>query len=721
MSKKKKYIQYPKERAILSDVLPYEIPITFSNRYLYRFLVENNICLDGEKIVFSNDFSGDDLIAFKEILKILFHPQYDNNEDYKFRRIPFTYRITHKEKDFRELALIHPINQLKLIKLYEDFKESVLYSCSISNFSVRKPVEVAKFSFFNDKLHQLNKGDKNDFLELDGREYEDLKTFFSYQKYTNIYKFYEDYRYHRAEKKYNFLFKFDISKCFDSIYTHSISWAVLGLDNVKENVDASKKNFSGIFDKFIQYSNYGETNGILIGPEFSRIFAEIILQRIDRTVEEKIFKLNGSKNKTDYELYRYVDDYFLFCDDDLLKEEIFKIFKHELKEYKLSINNSKTIEYKKPIITEITIAKEKINKLFSESPRFSIKELDKKESSIDENKEDIEILNHKFSFYFNPDNLITQYKILIKESSVDYKDVLNYSLALLNNIIEKNLVNFEEVYLTYKNKIQLGEISDRIEINKLDKVEDSLTSHIVNFIDFVFFIYSVSPRVNSTIKTCHILSKILVFYKLKRKSDKEFILSTNNRNRIFKKILDESSLIIKKNSINEYAQIETLYLLTVIRELDREFRIPEVLLEKFIGFDNEKNEIPDCRLNYFSIMVLLFYFGHSKKYPKIKVALNTYIENYIKSFPVEKRSKSSELTHLILDLIACPFLIRQDKRRFFAIFKNSKGVTELKNDFETLDKIRFFQKRHMKYGFTKWERFNLAKELEYKKSQEVYS
>lgn len=204
MSKKKKYIQYPKERAILSDVLPYEIPITFSNRYLYRFLVENNICLKDEKIVFDNDFVGDDLIAFEEILKILFHHEYDKNNDYKFRKIPFTYRITHKEKDFRELALIHPINQLKLIKFYEDFKESILYSCSISNFSVRKPVQVAKFSFFNDKLHQLNKGDKNDFLELNGREYENLKTFFSYKKYTNIYKFYEDYRYHRAEKNITF-------------------------------------------------------------------------------------------------------------------------------------------------------------------------------------------------------------------------------------------------------------------------------------------------------------------------------------------------------------------------------------------------------------------------------------------------------------------------------------------------------------------------------------
>lgn len=718
MSKKKRHILHPKERAILSDVHPYELPITFSNRYLYRFLVDNNINLEGDKIVFQNDYVGDDLIAFKEILKILFHHQYENEEEYKFRKIPFTYRITHKEKDFRELALIHPINQLKLVKFYDDFKESILHSCSLSNFSIRKPVEVAKFTFFNDKLHQLNRGDKNDFLELNGKEYEDLKTFFAYKKYTNIYKFYEDYRYHRAEKKYNFLFKFDIAKCFDSIYTHSISWAVLGLDAVKENVDASKKNYSGIFDKFIQYSNYGETNGILIGPEFSRIFAEIILQKIDRNVEEKIIKLDKS-NKVDYEIYRYVDDYFLFCDDEIVRDEIIKIYKHELKEYKLSINNSKSIEYKKPIITEITIAKEKINQLFSESPRFSITEIENEEKAIDEQKEEIRFINHKFSFYFNPEILITQYKILIKESSVDYKDVLNYSLALLNNIIEKNLVNFEKIYFHYKNKIKSDENTDKNIIIKLKKVEDEFTSHMINFIDFVFFIYSVSPRVNSTIKTCHILSKILCFYKLK--TNKEFIIATTNRNRIYKKILDESSLIIKKNSINEYSQIETLYLLTVIRELDKDFRIPEVRLANFIGYDFEKKHIPDCQLNYFSIVVLLYYIGHSKKYEEVKDALIIYIDNFTRSFPIEKRGKSSEATHLILDLLACPFLTRKSKRTFFLTYKESKTLAEIKSNITAFNKILDYQKKYVKYWFTKWERFNLAKELEYKKSQEVYS
>lgn len=66
-------------------------------------------------------------------------------------------------------------------------------------------------------------GESEDNLEIDFYEYENLKTFFSYKKYTNIHKFYESYHYQRAEKKYGNLLKFDIAQCFNSIYTHSIS------------------------------------------------------------------------------------------------------------------------------------------------------------------------------------------------------------------------------------------------------------------------------------------------------------------------------------------------------------------------------------------------------------------------------------------------------------------------------------------------------------------
>jgi len=41
--KKISTIKYKKERVILSDILPYETPITFSNRFFYDFLIQNGI------------------------------------------------------------------------------------------------------------------------------------------------------------------------------------------------------------------------------------------------------------------------------------------------------------------------------------------------------------------------------------------------------------------------------------------------------------------------------------------------------------------------------------------------------------------------------------------------------------------------------------------------------------------------------------------------------
>src|SRR5690606_10620253 len=147
---RKKIIKYPKERAVLSDILPFEVPLTFSNRYFFHFLVKNGIGLKDRKIVYNNNYSGDDRIAYETILTILFFRNLSDGNEWKFRKIPFIYKITHKEKDFRELAIIHPINQINLVHFYDKFKELIIYNCSISNYSLRKPYKIARFSYFND-------------------------------------------------------------------------------------------------------------------------------------------------------------------------------------------------------------------------------------------------------------------------------------------------------------------------------------------------------------------------------------------------------------------------------------------------------------------------------------------------------------------------------------------------------------------------------------------
>lgn len=577
MRLKKKYISNKKERVILSDVLPYELPVTFSNRYFYRFLIENCIELDGKTIKWNKK----DLIL-TEIIKLLFGLNDKNieiSDEYitlKNRKelitIPFNYKILHKEKDFRDLTIIHPLNQLTLIEFYEKCKELILYYCNVSPFSIRKAHKVAKLTFYKDKTHleSLAYDQEHNIVEEFEREYENLKTFFVYRKYSNIYKFYESYQYHRCEKKYNKLYKFDIANCFDSIYTHSITWAILNREIVKNNLDKSKRTFGDRFDTLMQKLNYNETNGIVIGPEFSRIFAEIILQKIDINVLYRLEK-QGIFHKVHYEIFRYVDDYFIFYDDERVKEDILKEYRLQLREYKLCISDLKIESFEKPIITGLTRAKQQISDLLNKNLIFKKLEQNGLEGDKSTENED------RYSMYVSSNKLITRFKTIIKEKNISYKDILNYTLACIDRKV-----------------LKLAKTCDKIENKK--KHESKIVKAVLEILDFTLFLYSVAPRANTTIKLCLILSKIIKFAK----NEEHF--NYDNRHLIFKKIYDDISFILNKNRSHEHIQVETLYLLIMLKELGKEYKIDQHVLCNYFNINSEKKKC-QSDLNYLSITV----------------------------------------------------------------------------------------------------------------------
>src|SRR5689334_21266860 len=127
--------------------------------------------------------------------------------------------------------------------------------------------------------------------------------------------------------------EFDVSKCFYHIYTHSICWAVK--DKYSAKLNATTSSFENDFDKLMQLSNYNETNGIVVGPEISRIFAEIILQQVDLNVLKKLETANlNLKSGVDYEIRRYVDDYFVFSNNSDTLDTVKRICEKELQYYK---------------------------------------------------------------------------------------------------------------------------------------------------------------------------------------------------------------------------------------------------------------------------------------------------------------------------------------------------------------------------------------------------
>lgn len=569
-----------KERCVLSDLLPYESPLIFTNRYFYRFLILNNISYNIFTDVVSWKFRDD--ITDKLILIMLgVHP----NEKLKMIKdrkeiilnkkskhgIPFNFKISHNENKFRELSIAHPKNQLQSIDFYDKFKEQILYYCSLSLFSIRYPDKIAKYVYFRDSTHYLNLN-KNELEIIEESEFEteNIRSYFTYKNFSNIYKFYNSYKYLRCEKKYNYLMKVDIATCFDSIYTHSIAWAILGKEQVKENIgEGLNKTFAGIFDNLMQRINYNETNGIVIGPELSRIFSELILQSIDKSLYNTL--LGGNIfHKIDYEIFRYVDDYFIFYNDDATKNLIERFMQLELKKYKLSINTEKTIIYEKPIITEITRAKERIVKLLSEY--ILIPDIVK--SDEDNSKQ--------WGMNLNSRTLIVNFKIILKESSVTYKDIMNYSLHILESKSKKIVESYQKSSRDLKSPRRITSIS-------------------LGILEFVFFIYSVSPKVSSTIRLCRILRVFIDFFK------QDNIFSNDQRNIIYRFLYDEISLLLRKNKCDVHTQIETLYLIIILKELGKEYLLTEKSLANYFCIENHGRFDGGEELNYFSITVLLFY------------------------------------------------------------------------------------------------------------------
>jgi hypothetical protein len=708
MSPKKIHFPYKKERCLLSDVLPFEIPISYSNRHFYSFVLRHRISVEKDAILWIKSTAALDKIVMllcalpENADRLTTEQRFVGEKLVDFNRYqlddkglskskvapkperfmtPFCFKVRHKETEFRELCIPHPKSQLMVVDFYDRCKEAVLYYTSLSSFTIRAPSRVSKIRYHQDSLHFEMLSTEPEIIEQSDREYESLKSFFVYKDYSNIYKFYESYRYHRAEKKYNKLVKLDVSKCFDSIYTHSIGWAVIGKDTQKESLHLNNGTFPDQFDRLMQHMNQGETNGIIIGPEFSRIFGEVILQAIDREVSHKL----GERSKPllhgrDYEVFRYVDDYFIFVNDDSDSTLIVDQLQHTLRKYKLYLNTAKAVVYEKPIITEITMAKQQIACLLEDRIKFS----------LEETKDDSGDVLTKGSIYVNTSALITSFKTIIKTCNVEYKDMLNYTLAIVERYCEKVFSNY-------------------LNVNTECRSQGQLVNAIKGIIEFVFFIYSVSPRVNTTIRLCRILRVITLFLRSGH-------IAKDQMQAIQKQIFDNISFVLKKNETTEQTQVETLYLLIALSELGRDYWLEESVLSNYLGIGRRAGKYDPSSitsLNYFSITVSLFYMKNKVRYNALR---NRVIDSALDR--IRRRSetchKDAELIFLLFDLISCPYVPDDKKHKALEIF----GVT----DTPLANNIIAFSdggKRPQQW-FTNWFDFDFGKELDAKRSQEVY-
>ena len=594
-----------KARILLTELLPYEVPMLFSNEGFYS-------------IVTNKKFD-----KFFDKIKNLSGVNYG---------IPFNYEIRKSiEGDTRTLSVIHPYCQFNFIELYEKYDSLMLHLCSKSPFSLRKISKVAKYYYSPDFVfdEDAHKNSDLETIELDTKY---IKSYFTYQPIDLIYKFYDRNEYQRLEQRFNFLMEFDVSKCFYNIYTHSVTWAVKDKESAKRN--SGESSFENRFDKVMQLANYNETNGIIVGPEVSRIFAEIILQQIDIDV---LIKLEEKyKFGIDFEIRRYVDDYFVFSNDEKILKFIKKTFQHELNFYKLYLNPNKGETKISPFITTIAVGKRELKHLLNNIYENLIIEQIVEE---EENTSIIKSIKKIRSPYSISQNFIKDFQCIVKKNNLTY------------DILSKDIIRFFK-----------GKIVRILKDDKISKDKEVFQNFLLLIFDINFYAYSLNINSNTTFKLSQII--ILVCKHLEKKDE-------DLKHLIFSKILKEADFVLtnfqRKSKQNE-TNIETLNLLIALKKLGTSYLFSEKRLKEIFGISDE-NDV--SKLNYFHIITLLYYIDINPNFSSFK---NEIEKSVILKFIENKNPfTKSELTLLFFDFICCPFVEEKSKFRIITETKYCKN------------------------------------------------
>src|SRR4051812_8298383 len=121
MSKPHKKINFRKSdflRVLLTDTLPYEVPLPFSNDGFYARTRKKTI----ERL--------------EESVKTAFF-------GINSFTIPYNYKIRRNEESDRLLSVVHPATQSRFCDFYARYDSLIIGLCSRSSFSIRRPKRVA--------------------------------------------------------------------------------------------------------------------------------------------------------------------------------------------------------------------------------------------------------------------------------------------------------------------------------------------------------------------------------------------------------------------------------------------------------------------------------------------------------------------------------------------------------------------------------------------------
>lgn len=142
----------------------------------------------------------------------------------------------------------------------------------------------------------------------------------------------DDFRVDLSSRREQFVTA-DIRAFFHSVYTHSISWAIYGKSWAKGNRGVT--HYGNLIDLLCRNAQDGQTIGLPVGPDTSRLIAEVIASSVDGALRERL-KLTGQ------DAARYVDDYTISGDEAQSGESLIAALRQAAAIFELELNSDKS-------------------------------------------------------------------------------------------------------------------------------------------------------------------------------------------------------------------------------------------------------------------------------------------------------------------------------------------------------------------------------------------
>jgi len=606
-------------------------------------------------------------------------------DDGKGYTVPLRYNIVKDSRSVRTLSLLHPKGQAILAEFYQKYEELICEYASRGTFSIRAPKNVGSSFFVPSSVENKNryKNATVDTIELD-KLVRNPASYFAYSGFERLYQFFASNDHIRLEKKFRYQLSLDISKCFDSVYTHSIAWATKSKNEAKENTSAL--SFGNQFDKVMQRLNHNETSGICIGPEASRIFAEIILAKVDQNARRSLEEASPSiRDGVDYECRRYVDNYYVFSNDPLTAEQVEHELSIALREYNLHLNTAKRELDKRPFYSKKSLVIDEINKSLSAL-------WEKLFESVASPTVGKSLLMPKYIYKYRSlfGKLTREVKAACFASELGYDAVANYVIGA----IRRKVIDIADSY------VDLASMEE-------SPVIDRDYRHMFFFLlDVGFYFFTLHPTVASSLGLSHAIVRAAQHLQ---KHDGEGL-----------EILKESSLrwtsqlarapsfegLFSKNSV---IPIEILNILISLKQFGGDVQLAHELIS-LTKLDRKSQ-------GYFELVVKLFIYGDR---PEFSVQRNEIWETICERVESERYlTRDSETVHMLLDIFACPYI--EKAKRVKLLRASWKKMGSSLGNINAAGADALVEEIQQQHWFVRWDGVDLLNMIEKKELSSVYA